>query len=299
MPREAALAILFADVSHSTQLYDLLGDIRAREIIAGCLDVMAKATAQHGGTVIKTIGDEVMCAFPTAQQAVLAAMAMQNRLAGREVDGGHVIAIRVGLHAGTALVADNDVFGDAVNVAARMAGAAKAGQILTTGVTVAALDRAAQAPFRQIDLTRVKGKQDEIAVYELVWRTEGVTTLQIARRAPWAQQKQTSARLVLTFGEQRREVSDASPALTLGRTDQSDLFVPQALVSRQHARLEFRGGRFILTDFSTNGTYIAPDGGAVAVVHRDSLPLSKSGVIGLGEAVAPGSPYALRYEELS
>ena len=84
MPREAVVAILFADVASSTQLYEDLGDIRANKIVGSCLHAMAEAATQHGGAVVKTIGDEAMCSFPTAQQAALAAISMQDRLAGRE-----------------------------------------------------------------------------------------------------------------------------------------------------------------------------------------------------------------------
>ena len=296
MPREAAVAILFADVSSSTQLYETFGDIRANKIVGSCLHAMAEATTQHGGTVVKTIGDEAMCSFPTAQQAALAAIVMQDNLAGRELAPGLAIAIRIGFHAGIALLQDNDVFGDAVNVAARMVGAAKAGQILTTGATVAALDRVRQACCRQIDLARVKGKQDEIAVFELMWRVDDATTMHTAHNPPWALRKQASATLVLKISEKRLEIGDACPTLTIGRTNENNLIVAQPVVSRQHARLEYRGGRFVLTDYSTNGTYVVPDHGAAAMVHRDSVQLSESGVFGLGEAVRAGAPSAIRYE---
>ena len=57
MPREAQLAVLFADVSGSTQLYDTQGDVRARSIVARCIVVMTEVTHRHDGTLIKTIGD--------------------------------------------------------------------------------------------------------------------------------------------------------------------------------------------------------------------------------------------------
>ncbi len=100
------------------------------------------------------------------------------------------------------------------------------------------------------------------------------------------------------MSDQRREVSDACPTLTIGRTGENNLVVPQAMVSRQHARLDYRGGRFVLTDYSTNGTYIVPDRGATAMVHRDSVQLSASGFLGLGEAVTAGAPSTIRYETL-
>ena len=66
MVKDIELAILFADVVGSTRLFETLGDQRARAMVAICIDVMRTATEQHNGTVIKTIGDEVMAVFPTA-----------------------------------------------------------------------------------------------------------------------------------------------------------------------------------------------------------------------------------------
>ena len=75
MARKAAtLAIVFADISGSTRLYESLGDQTARQLIAECLEVMTEQVAKYSGTVIKTIGDEIMCTFPSANQAVEAAM---------------------------------------------------------------------------------------------------------------------------------------------------------------------------------------------------------------------------------
>ena len=69
MARDLEVAILFADVVGSTQLYERFGDTRASETVAACLDAMKDATRQCSGTVIKTIGDEVMSTFPSVDQA--------------------------------------------------------------------------------------------------------------------------------------------------------------------------------------------------------------------------------------
>ena len=63
------LAVLFADVCGSTKLYEVHGDAKAREAIAKCVALMSESTARQGGTVIKTIGDEVMSTFKTADDA--------------------------------------------------------------------------------------------------------------------------------------------------------------------------------------------------------------------------------------
>ena len=138
MGKDIELAILFADVVGSTRLYDLMGDVRAREMVAICIDVMRSATEQRQGTVIKTMGDEVMATFPSADAALNAAAQMQQQIsthAQLKVDG-QPVAIRIGCHFGPVMLENRDVFGAAVHTANRMTSQAKAGQIVTTAATV-------------------------------------------------------------------------------------------------------------------------------------------------------------------
>ena len=97
MGKDIELAILFADVVGSTRLYELMGDLRAREMVAICIDVMRSATEQHQGSVIKTMGDEVMSTFPSADLALNAAAQMQQQISAHaqlKVEG-QAVAIEV------------------------------------------------------------------------------------------------------------------------------------------------------------------------------------------------------------
>lgn len=291
MPQEVQLAVLFADVSGSTQLYETLGDVRARSIIARCIAVMTEATRRHGGTLVKTIGDEVMTTFPAAAAAE-AACEMQEGITGEMVVEGRPLAIRVGFHFGPTLFEEADVFGDAVNLAARLTNLAKSGQILTTSATVERLTGPRRKSCRQIGLTQVRGKRDQVAIHEVVWNAEGATIM----RVPWATQHRAGGRLVFTAGGTRLELGEGHPSLTIDRADQNDLVVRQPVVSRLHARIEYRNGRFVLTDLSANGTYVVADGGGSSYVHRDNQDLSGSGTLGLGEPVSPESLTRVRFE---
>ncbi len=293
MQREAKMAILFADVSGSTELYDTLGDVRARAIVARCVAIMSELTQREGGTVVKTIGDEVMATFATADAAVAGAAAMQEAITGEPVVDGRQLAIRVGLHFGSALIEDFDVFGDAVNMASRMANQAKAGQVLTTGETVERMAGPWRSAMRQIDRAEVKGKRDLIDVYELVWQAEEVTLI---RHRPWANAPQRGGgRLILQAAARRLELGEGHPTLTVGRADETDLVVKDDCISRLHARVEYRNGRFVLTDQSANGTWVVPDRGESSFVHRDSVVLAGSGLLGLGQAPAAGAAFTVRY----
>ena len=115
MGQEQELAILFSDVVGSTRLFEVLGDIAARDKVSACIDIMKRATGQHGGTVVKTMGDEILATFSDCDAAMDAAVEMQAAISGHpdlEVEGQH-IAIRIGCHFGPVVLETRDVFGAA------------------------------------------------------------------------------------------------------------------------------------------------------------------------------------------
>jgi len=179
MGKDIELAILFADVVGSTRLYDIMGDVRARDMVAICIEVMRNATEQRQGTVIKTMGDEVMATFPTADAALNAAAQMQQQIsthAQLKIEG-QPVAIRIGCHFGPVMLENRDVFGAAVHTANRMTSQAKAGQIVTTAAMVERLSPEWRAACRQIDIATLKGQGSEVALYEVLWQTEDVTSM--------------------------------------------------------------------------------------------------------------------------
>ena len=170
MAQDLEVAILFADVVGSTQLYDKFGDTKASETVALCLDVMKDATHNYNGTVIKTIGDEVMSTFETVDDAMGAAVMMQTRISSESRQGERIpVSIRVGCHFGPVVQEQNDIFGAAVHTANRMTSQAKSRQIVISGETVEKMTPKLREQTRQIDVATVRGKMDEVALYELLW----------------------------------------------------------------------------------------------------------------------------------
>jgi class 3 adenylate cyclase len=179
MGQDIELAIVFADVVGSTHIYDVMGDQRAREMVATCIQVMRSATEQHSGTVIKTMGDEVMSTFPTADDALNAAAQMQRQIVSHaelQVDG-QPVALRIGCHFGPVVLESRDVFGATVHTANRMTSQAKGGQIVTTAATCERLSPEWRAAVRQIDIAMIKGQGNEVSLYEVLWQTEDVTSM--------------------------------------------------------------------------------------------------------------------------
>jgi class 3 adenylate cyclase len=295
MAKDLEVVILFADVVGSTQLYDKYGDAKASETVAYCLDVMKDATHQFDGTVIKTIGDEVMSTFPTADDAMAAAAQMQARLsADPSEDDDHIpVSIRIGCHWGPVVQEQNDIFGAAVHTANRMTSQAKAKQIVMSGVTVEQMTEEWVAQTRQIDIATVRGRLDEVALFELLWQpdeaTSMVPTLELTSK------KKNGTRLVLSFRDTTVEVTDQNTHINMGRGDENDLVVKGNLISRVHARIEKRRGKFMLIDQSTNGTFLQTVAGEETFVRRDSTQLVGEGIIGLGRVAKEGTALAIHF----
>src|SRR5260221_697385 len=114
-------AILFADVSGSTALYELLGDKPAAKAIEACLGELRIIVAKRDGVVVKTIGDEIMVVFGNPEAACNAAREMQQRMIALPPTAGVKLAIRIGFHFGLVLEDKGDFWGDGVNTAARLA----------------------------------------------------------------------------------------------------------------------------------------------------------------------------------
>lgn len=289
------LAILFADVSGSTKLYETLGDARARRLVSRCIQLMTESTEKYGGSLIKTIGDEVMCRFPSADQAAGAALDMQEQIAKASIsEGGFNLAIHVGFHYGPVVVEENDVFGDAVNLASRMVNLSKRDQVLTTGQTMAALSQKWHKASRQTDRAAVRGKKEEIDVYELIWQEAEVTRM---TGKAWALPKTgPQGRMRLRLGGQEIEVSETHPSATVGRAEQNEFVLRGDMISRLHARIDYRNRRFIFTDQSTNGSWVTDAAGNEHFVRHDNQVLSGSGAISFGRRPEPGQPDLLHFE---
>ncbi|NNC77764.1 MAG: adenylate/guanylate cyclase domain-containing protein [Woeseiaceae bacterium] len=297
MARDLEVAIVFADVVGSTQLYDKFGDTKASETVAACLDIMKDATHQHNGTVIKTIGDEVMSTFETVDDAMAAAVMMQSRIsADRKREDGIPVSIRIGCHYGPVVQEQNDIFGAAVHTANRMTSQAKSRQIVISGDTVKQMSPELQKQTRQIDVATVRGRLDEVALFELLWNPEEATSM--LPTIGWEGQKSGPTKLLLKFRDQTVELSDKRKGANMGRAEDNDLVIKGNLISRIHAKVEMRRGKFVLIDQSTNGTFLQNVKGKEVFVRRDMTELTGEGTIGLGRAEEPGSSLSIEYKTL-
>ena len=280
-PSEAA--VLFADVSGSTKLYETAGDQVAHAAIEKCVNLMRDKTVQAKGRVIKTIGDEVMSAFSSADEAADAAIEMQSGIAELPPVGTTKIGIRIGFNFGPIVERDGDIFGDAVNLAARLSHVATKDQIITAKDTVMRMSPMLKSSTRAITTIQVKGKAEEIQVYELIWQQSADMTTLASTKSIF-KPKKTQLRLKVQGSEVI--LSQEKPAVALGRDATADVVIRERMASRAHGKIERRLDKFILTDHSANGTFITIEGDKEIVLRREEFTLRGHGWIAFGQTRA-------------
>ncbi len=267
--------ILFADIAGSTLLYESAGDAVAHQKVAACLDSLRRISAGKSGRVVKTIGDEILVAFAAVDQALLAACDMQ--MAFREY--GH-IRLRIGFHAGHVVEADGDVFGDSVNLAARVVELANPGQILMTREAYDQLSAPLKHACRELYSTTVRGRAAGITLFEAVCAPDEELTVIMGGRP--AADTFTGSKLVLKTGDAILELHEGSEPVNIGRGPTNAITINLPTASRHHATVAVVKGKYVLTDTSSNGTYVHMANGDKYVLRREELILNGSGRIGLG-----------------
>jgi len=273
--------VLFADVSGSTKLYEAAGDAIALETINRIIAEMRRCTEAAGGRVVKTIGDEVMALFPTSTAAASAASQIQMQTDIMPGVAGMKLGVRIGFHSGPVIQKDNDVFGDTVNLAARLVAQATREQIITSAETAQELGEGYKERTRGLYAITVKGKAEDIGLCELIWRYDGATTVVLRPKSAAAKPKTVMIRLKYRGKELVRRRDNDS--VTLGRDETSGLQIMEDKCSRHHCTIERRGDKFVLKDHSTNGTYVTIGEEDEVLLQRDEVALRKTGWISFGQ----------------
>ena len=184
----------------------------------------------------------------------------------------------MGCHLGQVIENAGDLFGDTVNIAARIAGVAGAGQIIATQQTVDALGPVLQMSARPLDRVSVKGQTETVAVFDYQWGKHGEATIvgvPVAKVNRWRLKAPPGQDEVWLESDIEAERHCSRPPLGLGTCQ-----VANQAASRQHATIEVRGDKFVLVDHSVNGTYVAW-GTTETCLKREEMILPPKGRLGL------------------
>ena len=289
-------AIMFADVSGSSALYKQLGNQEAKAIVDDVVSHMAATTIVHEGTVVKTIGDEIMARFDSATTACRVAIAIQQRSSREFADIG--LGIRIGIAFGDTVVTPTDAFGDTVNDAAFVAHIARANQVVLTQGVVDQLDATLAPQCQLFDRINIKGDSQKTIIYRLAWETSEqndfstrvVPIHDVARFV-------STFQLTLKMGEQSISILPDQTPFFIGRdVNKVDLCMENSLCSREHCHIAFRRGKYVLVDHSTNGTYVHEENKTAIYLRREEAPLQGSGIISVGQQVDAANPWLIHYQ---
>ena len=273
-PKEQWGAVLFADICDSTPLFEDTGNWMALQLIDTTLDAHAAAAEREGGTVIRSKGDDLLCTFTEAECAAHATRAMLRISHEAEVP------VRYGLHFGPYIFARGDIFGDAVNVAARLLELATPREALISNDVQQRLCEAWQDELVPFHEHRLRGRTEVTRLFRMVppgGNTTGIffdpNNIDPGHFIP--------VQLRVNYGASHHVLEEASSPLKLGRGDGADIKVAHKRTSRAHAIIFVDDGRALLKDRSTHGTWLQLNDD-VLQIRRDSFRLVGDGRIWLG-----------------
>jgi class 3 adenylate cyclase len=277
------LIVMFADVSGSTALFERLGDKEAMHAVERCLKRMKRSIDGYKGRTIQIVGDELLAAFESGEDACQAAIDMQQRIADLPPVSGLKLTIRIGLHSGVVTDSGEKLTGPAVATAARIAGIARRDQILCSSVLVDELPQPGVITTDAMpDLGTVAENGSAFPLFQIHWPSYQGGSYPQSTFGPNSQVP--VERLCVRHHGKAFLVDEKTPVLTIGRDLNCKLIVDDRKASRQHARIERRGDGFYLVDSSTNGTFVVQSGRQEVMVRRHELQLDGKGRISFGNS---------------
>ena len=274
-------AVLFAEISGAAELQARAGDA-AQQAIVACLDlVQAVATRTR---VVKRFGPRLMLLADSADSAARTAIAMQIALRAFPAAEASKLGLGIGFHYGPVIQDNADVFGDTVNLAARLVEQAAQGQILLADGTAQQVQPPYRRSIRRLYPVRLKGFEEELTLCEIVWRGDEASTFH-----PFdAVSPPARAKLTLVYRGNKLTLRRTVEEITVGRDAACKIVVDGEHASRHHCTIERRHDHFVLADKSTNGTFVTVEGEAEAAVRRDEMVLRKRGWISFGQSRSAG-----------
>lgn len=283
---------MFADLTGSTALYERLGDKAAFALVKRCLADMVQSVEQASGRVVKITGDGIMAVFWDADSCAEATIGIHQASRNQSQMAAAGVGIRLGFCFGPVIESGSDVFGDTVNMAARLCELGSPGIALMTRETAARLNETWGHLLRQRAPLTVKGISRPVETVQLLCDAGGSVT-SIGDVESFID--------VTSFGELRlyhngRDISRSGDTfrLTMGRDPRSDLVVASTRASRAHCEIGRQGGKFVLVDRSSNGTYVTIDNEAEFKLYHEETVLQGHGYISFGQP-KQGSPEMVEF----
>jgi hypothetical protein len=245
-----------------------------------CMERLRKTAKSSGARVLDSGNDRIMVLLATPDAAADAAAAMHAAMESLPQYGDEKLALGIGFHHGPVIQKVDQVYGDSVNLAAQLVALAAKGQIITTRETASHFSPIYRAWMRKLGSVDIKGRSGEVALCELIWKADDNATLFAKRKV---EARPTNTALTLRYRDKQIVRRREKDSVTLGRDDVCGLQVHDSEASRHHCTIEHRHDKFVLTDHSTNGTYVKHEGADEVLVQREEFVLTGKGTIACGQ----------------
>ena len=291
---DLVVAIVMADISGSSALYDDVGDTDALRQVGKLLDNMMAIVERQGGTFIRSKGDDVLAIFTDS----LAALKASREMLSQKITGSS-LSIHVGASFGNVIRARDDIFGDSVNIAARLSAMAKPGELLASESFVERLPEAERWRMHPLDTITFKGRDAATGVFALLDEDSQLRT--VVGKSPAvtdARHERRQAPVVtvtLHYANQNFDCVDRK-TVAIGRSSDNDVVIEHPWVSREHAKIAVRRGKVQLTDQSSSGSFVTAQDGYEFLLKRETVLLTGSGTISPGVPATAPEAEVIRYE---
>lgn len=279
-------AVIFAELIGAAELYAHAKDAdAAHEAISACVEQLGNAVAATRARVVKRIGGRLLIVADSPDSAARTAVALQVA-AGQfpAAVNGTRLGLGIGFHFGPVIQNEADVFGDTVNLAARLVEQAARGQILLDSDTAEGVGALHRLTIRRLYSVQLRGVPEEISLCEIVWRADEPATFY-----PFdAADEPSRAKLKLRYRGNKLVLRRIVEAVTIGRDPGCKVVIENEHASRHHCTIQRRHNHFVLADKSTNGTFVQVEGEEEVMLQRDEFTLRKRGWISFGKPRSSG-----------
>ncbi len=308
------ITIVRGEIIGGVRLASRLGEREAAHAVERCLKRVERVVDGFRGRLLRSGDGQISTAFPTPEEACLAAIEMQRRVADLPPASGVKLNIRLGVH-------EADSEEQAGLIASQLLELALPDQILCSREILLAVAHSIGVRVRDLHQVELSGGE-AFQVMELIWHDVGeddmpatltstsLLALEDLERGADAMSRGAppggydagagsgQPKLCVRYRGKAFLLDEKTPFITLGREHHNDLVIDDSKASRQHARIERKDGRYYLVDLSTNGTFVTLAGEPEVFLRRESMPLRGVGSLCFGASARDPEAEKAEFEHL-
>ncbi|MDP3798089.1 MAG: adenylate/guanylate cyclase domain-containing protein [Polaromonas sp.] len=299
----AEVTVVFADLAGSTGVFESLGNEKATRAITRLTHWIGKVCDAYSGRVVKYLGDGVLIVFSENNDAIEAVTELQRVHRQRIRNWPELLKMRlqIGMARGEIVEQDGDCFGDAVNVASRLSDLSGPGQIFATETVISQLVPGSTVRSRNLGAMDIRGRSQACTVHRIEWQNELLseffTVADNLGPPPVAEPVTPTGAIELSWLKVKSAFAPTQLPVFIGRDHEAKFVVQDPRVSRMHAKIGWRAGKFYLEDFSSYGTWVRfSDSAAVVSLRRQECVLLADGEIALGAPFDDATVPSVRFK---